>query len=413
LLWDIPSTGSVLQNPDGKYHGPIRLRTALTGDYLAPVEQVFTRMGAPLVAQTMRPFGFDIPVDSAKDLLDSQTRFSLFDVAAAYGIFAARGARIGFGAHPSAVLRVEGAAYLDFSTPQVAQVVSPQLAYLITDILGRPNPFEIGIPAAAKAGQTLDGRETWTVGYTPQRVTVTWIGSDASLSTGLASGLPRGASGLWSALMLDASQGQSPDDWPLPDGVVRLRVCDPSGMLPTDACPNLADEVFLDGFQPTQADGLYQAYAVNRDTGLLATVFTSPQSVEKRVYMRVPPEAQAWAASMQLPTPPTAYDTIQQPPTNPNVHITVPAMFAELKGKVAIRGSAAGDDLSYYRLQYGQGLNPQSWSQIGADSRSPVNEGALAEWDTSGLNGLYALQLLVVHSDNSITTATVMVTVKN
>jgi hypothetical protein len=44
---------------------------------------------------------------------------------------------------------------------------------------------------------------------------------------------------------------------------------------------------------------------------------------------------------------------------------------------------------------------------------SPVNEGALAEWDTSGLNGLYALQLLVVHSDNSITTATVMVTVKN
>jgi membrane carboxypeptidase/penicillin-binding protein len=428
LLWDVPSADSVLQNPDGKFHGPIRLRTALTGDYLAPVEQVFARMGAPLVAQTMRPFGFDIPADSAKDLLGSQTRFSLFDVAAAYGIFAARGARIGFGAHPSALLRVEGAAYLDFSTPfggaqdrpQAAQVVSPQLAYLITDILGRPNPFEIGIPAAAKAGQTLDGRETWTVGYTPQRVAVTWIGSDASLSTGPAgglsrgaSGLSRGASGLWSALMLDASRGQPSDAWPLPDGVLRLKVCDPSGMLPTDACPNLADEVFLDGFQPTQADGLYQAYAVNRDTGLLATVFTAPQSVEKRVYMRVPPEAQAWAASMQLPTPPTAYDTIQQPPTNPNVHITVPAMFAELKGKVAIRGSAAGDDLSYYRLQYGQGLNPQSWSQIGADSKSPVKEGALAEWDTSGLNGLYALQLLVVHSDNSITTATVMVTVKN
>jgi len=44
---------------------------------------------------------------------------------------------------------------------------------------------------------------------------------------------------------------------------------------------------------------------------------------------------------------------------------------------------------------------------------SPLKEGTLAEWDTSGLNGLYALQLLVVHSDNSITTATVMVTVKN
>jgi len=51
--------------------------------------------------------------------------------------------------------------------------------------------------------------------------------------------------------------------------------------------------------------------------------------------------------------------------------------------------------------------------QIGADSRSLLKEGILTEWDTSGLNGLYALQLLVVHSDNGITTATVMVTIKN
>jgi hypothetical protein len=43
----------------------------------------------------------------------------------------------------------------------------------------------------------------------------------------------------------------------------------------------------------------------------------------------------------------------------------------------------------------------------------PLKEGALTEWDTSGLNGLYVLQLLVVHSANSITTATGMVTIKN
>ncbi len=413
LVWDIPSEGTVpstepgLQNLDGKFHGPIRLRTALTGDYLAPVSQVFTRMGAPLVTQTLRPFGFDIPASSARELIDSQTRFSLFDMAAAYGVFAAQGARISAGPRPATVLRVEGERlYLDFSQPQAAQVVSPQLAYLVTDILGRPNPFEIGIPAAAKAGQTLDGQETWTVGYTPRRVVVTWVGSSDGLSTGPAAGL-------WSAVMRSASLGQPPDGWSLPDGVLRLKVCDPSGMLPGPACPNLADEVFLEGFQPTQADSLYETVTVNRETGLLATIFTSPQRVEKRVYMRVPPEAQEWAATAQLPTPPTAYDTIQQPPTNPNVHITLPAMFAELRGKVTIRGSAAADDLVYYRLQYGQGLNPQTWSQIGADSTSPLTEGALAEWDTSGLNGLYALQLLVVHQDNSITTATVMVTVKN
>jgi membrane peptidoglycan carboxypeptidase len=415
LVWDIPSTGTFpstdppLQNLDGKFHGPIRLRTALADDYLIPAGQVFTRMGAPLIEQTMRPFGFDIPAASARELLDSQTRFSLFDVAAAYGVLAAQGARISVGAHPSAVLRLESAdhrLYLDFNQPQAAQVVSPQLAYLITDILGRPNPFEIDIPAAGKAGQTLDGQETWAVGYTPHRVAVVWVGSAASLASGPAAGL-------WSAVMQSASLGQPPESWPLPEGVLRLKVCDPSGMLPTEACPNLADEVFLEGFQPTQADGLYEAYTINRETGLLATVFTSPQSVEKRVYMHVPPEAQAWAATAQLATPPTAYDTIQQPPTDPHAHITVPAMFATLAGKITIRGTAGGDDLAYYRLQYGPGLNPQAWSQIGADSQSPVEEGALVEWDTSGLSGLYALQLLVVHRDDSITTSTVMVTVKN
>ena len=425
LVWDIPlqgtspSTDTLLQNPDAIFHGPIRLRTALANDYLAPAGQVFTQMGAPLVAQTMRPFGFDIPASSVKELLDSQTRFSLFDIAEAYGVFAVQGVRIGVGHGSSAVLRVEGSdyrAYLDFSEPQVEQVVSPQLAYLITDILGRPNPFEIGIPAAAKAGTTLDGSESWVAGYTPHRVVIVWVSSAQTGASGLprgTSGLPRGASGLWAAVMQAASRGQTPDGWKLPDGVLRLKVCDPSGMLPTPACPNLADEVFLDGFQPTQPDSLYESYNVNRETGLLATVFTAPQLLEQRVYMHVPPEAQEWAASAQSVKPPTAYDTIQQPPADPNVHITIPAMFAELKGKVKIQGSALGGNLAYYRLQYGVGLNPQSWSQIGADNPSPSREDTLAEWDTSGLNGLYALQLLVVHTDNSITTSTVMVTIKN
>lgn len=422
LVWDIPSADSSIQNRDGKFHGPIRLRTALTGDYLVPAAQVFAQMGAPLVGQIMRPFGFDLAAASAKDLLDSQTRFSLLEVAEAYGIFAAQGVRLGqaFGGTdalvPSAVLRVEGSdrrVYLDFSQAQSAQVVSAQLAYLITDTLSRPNPFEIGIPAAARGAQTLDGQEAWAVGYTPHRVAVTWAGSGQSLTPDAAAALSRASAGLWSALMESASRNVAPDDWPQPSGVLRLQVCDPSGMLPSSACPNLVSEVFLDGYQPTQADTLYQTYAVNRESGLLATVFTSPQLVEQRTYMNVPPEAQEWTKAAHVAAPPSTYDTIQAPPPDPNVHLTTPAMFAELKGKIAISGSARGERFSYYRLQYGQGLNPQTWVQIGADGKIPVTEATLAEWDTGSLNGLYALQLLLVHTDNSIATATVAVVLKN
>jgi hypothetical protein len=36
----------------------------------------------------------------------------------------------------------------------------------------------------------------------------------------------------------------------------------------------------------------------------------------------------------------------------------------------------------------------------------------LAEWDTSGLSGLYAVQLQVVRSDQRVETAIIQVTVK-
>jgi membrane peptidoglycan carboxypeptidase len=410
LVWDIPSSAAIIPNPDGQFHGPIRLRTALARDYLAPAEQVFAQMGAPLVQQTLRPFGFDLSAVTLGALLKTETRYSLLEVASAYGILAAQGTRVG--AAPLAVLRVEstdGRSYFDFNAPQSAQVVSPQLAYLVTDILRA----EASLPSALKTGQTPDGQEAWAVSYTPQRVAIVWLGTERATEAQPGSGFVLPAAGLGKTLLQFASREVPATDWVQPAGVVRLRVCDPSGMLPTSACPNQVDELFLDGYQPAQADTLYQAYAVNRETGFLATVFTPPQLIENRVYMVVPPEAQAWAKTASLPVPPTQYDTIQTPPVDENAHITAPGMFAELKGQVTITGAASGTDFGYYRLQYGQGLNPQTWVQIGAESQAPVTEGALAEWDTSGLDGLYALQLLVVHKDNSLQIATVQVLINN
>jgi len=224
---------------------------------------------------------------------------------------------------------------------------------------------------------------------------------------------PRLPIALWNALMQLASQGQPRDGWAIPQGVSVMDVCDPSGLLPTIDCPNIVSEVFLNGSEPTQIDTLYRAYQVNRETGFLATVFTPPQFVEKRVYLIVPPEAQAWAQSTGLPQPPSSYDAIQPPQVNPEVNITAPALFADVSGKVKIVGTASGTDFAYYRVQVGQGLNPSAWIQVGADMPTPVENGLLAEWDTSGLNGLYAVQLVVVYADQRVETAVIQVTVKN
>src|SRR5690606_4349844 len=98
-------------------------------------------------------------------------------------------------------------------------------------------------------------------------------------------------------LMQTASADKPADGWTLPQGVAVMTVCDPSGLLPTRECPNLVTEVFLTGSEPTQADTLFREFSINRETGLLATVFTPPELIDNRVYMIVPENARAWAQS--------------------------------------------------------------------------------------------------------------------
>jgi membrane carboxypeptidase/penicillin-binding protein len=401
------------QNSGQTTGGPIRLRFALINDNLVTATQVFTEMGASLVQQTMVSFGLDIPATNVKTLLETDQRYSVIQMAQVYGILGTQGTLNGEksqnGMTTSTILSIRNLDGQTLTTGKgtiTEQIVNPQLAYLLTDVLSA-NITELDRPAAFKTGILPDavGTETWAIGYTPYRSVAVWMDGEA-LTT-------RPATGLWTAIMQSANRAVPADNWDLPTGMLKLRVCDPSGLLPTAACPNIVEEIFIEGFQPTQTDTLFRSYEINRETGLLATVFTPEQLVEKQVFMQVPPEAQAWARSINLPIPPTQYDNIQPPKSNPDVILTFPIMFSDLGGFFAVTGSATGENFSYYRLQYGQGLNPETWTQIGSDTSTPVSEGKLGEWDTTGLQGLYSLQLIVIHEDRSLLTYTVQITLTN
>ncbi len=417
LLWDIPSETGI-QNYDGDFHGPLRLRTALANDYRVPVQGVLAQMGSENVTRISRSFGLNFDVLAFEDALVSQ-----LDLAAAYGVFAAEGVLNGQlvdeRLQPVSVREVRGAdgeLWLDWTTPQSQAVVTPQLAYLMTDVLsdetarwaslGTPNALEIGRPVAAKIGRVLDGREAWTVGATPQRVTLVWLGADAAFS-------PKAAAGIWHAVMIRASEGVPADGWDAPVGITEVGVCDPSGLLPTADCPNIVREVFLNGSEPSQYDNLYRTFEINRETGYLATVFTPLELIEEQKFMIVPAEARVWADGAGLPMPPTAYDAIQLPARLPNATITKPEIFADVQGEFAIIGTAGGEDFKYYRVLVGQGLNPQRWTQIGDDVYSPIQDGVLVSWDASELSGLYAVQLMVVHQDDRIEMATTQISIDN
>lgn len=412
LIWDIPGKTNV-QNFDNQYHGPIRLRVALANDYQAPMAQLLSQMGTENVERIAASFG-----------ISRDEQLSLLDAAGTYGVFAQQGVYFGQDAvgeafEPVTILKVEGndgSIWLDWTTPQAKPILTPGLAYLMNHALsdesarwpslGQPNVTEIGRPAGVKLGQTDDALDTWAIGYSPSRVVVVWTGARAESDLS-----PRVPAVLWNALMQIASQNLPRDGWAIPADVSVINVCDPSGMLPTADCPNLVSEVFLNGNEPIQPDTMYRKYAVNRETGLLATVFTLPQLIEDRVYLVVPSDARSWAESAGLEIPPSSYDVIQAPQIDPDVNITSPELFTEVSGTVNITGTAAGTDFVSYRVLVGQGLNPQQWIQV-AESKEAVTSDLLAEWNTNGLSGLYAVQLQVVRSDQRVDSAIIQVTVK-
>jgi hypothetical protein len=88
-------------------------------------------------------------------------------------------------------------------------------------------------------------------------------------------------------------------------------------------------------------------------------------------------------------------------------------MFEAGSGKISVEGSATGNGFQSYRLQSGKGLNPNAWEQITPDETKPIVKGQLGEWDTTSINGLYTLQLLVMYRDQRVETATIQVIIDN
>ncbi|HKJ28262.1 MAG TPA: transglycosylase domain-containing protein, partial [Anaerolineales bacterium] len=333
-VWDIPaSTPPGLEeyaNFDDTYHGPMRIRTASAHDHLIPILSTLRQIGPNNAWRTIQQSGLyslEIPNEDEYSPLLSSGQFSLLEMTHGYSLFANQGNLAGNLSEdqgtvkPITILNITDTnqrVWLD-TEPQNKPVTTPQLAYLITDMLsdeqarsdsiGHPNPYEIGRPAAVKWGQPVLNGSAWSVGYTPDRVTGIWIGpSDPSAPNSAESIEQLAAAGLWHALMKTAHTDLAISDWSEPVGITHKVVCDPSGLLPTTECPDTVSEVFIVGSEPVQTDNLYQTFQVNSETNRLATIYTPPEFLEERVYLVVPPQAETWALQSGMEIPPDTYD---------------------------------------------------------------------------------------------------------
>lgn len=430
LAEEVPGVSNPAPLDIDRYHGPVRIRTALANSYPGAVERMVELVGVESVLRILETMG--VRVNQQAGVEPGSWQGTLLDLAHASSVFAHDGvlagepASNGFDTVEPVVLRevldVHGRLIYQADSVNKA-VLSEQLAYLVNDVLsdegarrelmGPSNPLEINRPAGALAGVTGDGRDAWALGYTPARVVAVWMGNpQGPVPVGLT---PRNSSAaVWHAVIKYATRDLEADNWSLPPGVARVEVCDPSGLLPTVYCPETVREPFISGTEPTTFDNLFQPYLVNKETDKLATLSTPVELVEERIYLVPPPEAIDWAQAVGIEQPPREYDTlIQVDSRDPDLQLISPEPFAFLKGTVRVRGTVTLGDLDFYRLQVGKGLNPLNWIQLSEDRSKTVRGAVLAEWDTSGLEGLYTLQIIAVETDGQVRTAIVHVTVDN
>jgi membrane peptidoglycan carboxypeptidase len=430
MVMDLPSDGDEGISDIENFHGPVRIRTALANGYHAAADQMVELVGVESVLSIFNTMG--ITVERQPEADPNQWRAALLDLVHASTAFANSGVLAGQSVHNGAG-SIEPVVLLEIiddrgrlvykSGAEKKAVLSDQLAYLVNDVLsdgvtrqerfGPSNPMEINRPAGASAAISADGRDAWALGYTPERVVGVWMGNPSGRAPSNLT-IRNSAAPVWHALMIYASRDLPPEDWQLPTGVTRVEVCDPSGLLPTIYCPETVREPFISGTEPTTFDNLFQPYLVNKETGKLATLSTPVELVEERVYLVPPPEAADWAKATGIEQPPQEYDTLMEAATqDPDLRISTPDAFDFLRGVVRVRGYVGIENLDFYRLQVGKGLNPLNWLQLGEDRSLPVRGGTLAEWDTTELEGLYTLQLIAVNTDGQVRAANVHVTVDN
>ncbi|HEY7735216.1 MAG TPA: transglycosylase domain-containing protein [Candidatus Limnocylindrales bacterium] len=278
---------------DGLERGPVRLRSALQFSLNIPAIKATLENGLQRTFDRSREFGLRytpgaVPVTS---MGIGTLEVHPIDLLGAYGAIANSGALM----PRTTILKVvDSNGRTVYPAPDQKrvgkQVVRPQSAYIITDILAgntdkRINPYwgdwqivQNGRrrPAAYKTGTTSDNRDVHAYGYlapprakaAPALAVGVWMGnSDNSPNNGslsLDSSAP-----LWSAILTEISRGLPIASFQdsRPDGLVTATVDAFTGLRPGPSTTKTVRELFIDGTVPRERDQSHVSVAIDAATG--------------------------------------------------------------------------------------------------------------------------------------------------
>ena len=112
------------------------------------------------------------------------------------------------------------------------------------------------LDAAGKTGTTNDLRDAWFVGFTPELLTVVWVGFDDNQPVGLSGA--QAALPIWTDFMKRALAGRGSVSFKVPEGMAFADIDYATGQLATPSCPRVVTETFIAGTEPTEFCLLHQ-----------------------------------------------------------------------------------------------------------------------------------------------------------
>jgi penicillin-binding protein 1A len=242
-------------NYDRKFRGPVTLQQALEESINVAAVRVQDRIGLRRTIEVARRLGVESPLGENLSLALGTSELSLLELTSAYGTLANRGSWI----RPTVIRYVLDAQgkLLEENIPEARQVLSPEVAYVATQMLKGTIDRGTGIaakalgrPAAAKTGTTNDYSNAWFIGFTPQLATGVWVGYDRPRSLGKDETGSRVAVPIWTTFMSSALAGLPAEDFPIPERVVLVPVD-----LDRGECTRPALMAFVMGTEPAQVCG--------------------------------------------------------------------------------------------------------------------------------------------------------------
>jgi penicillin-binding protein 1A len=237
LFFDAGVTGSQPWEPknyDGKFEGPMPLRTALAKSKNMVSIRVLHSIGVKYAQDWITRFGFEAEKHPAYlTMALGAGSVTPMQMAQGYAVFANGGYRV----NPQLISRItdnKGRQLYEATTPQLgedARAVEPRNAFLMSSLLQEVTRSGTAAKAQAmlkrpdiygKTGTTNDSMDAWFAGYQKDMVAVVWIGYDqprklGDRETGGGLSLP-----VWIEFMATALRGKAVDEITPPEGVVNL-----------------------------------------------------------------------------------------------------------------------------------------------------------------------------------------------